>query len=192
MTLTLVRHAAVPKRFRRRYNGHIDIGLGPEGAAQARRLAARLRTERFDAVCCSDLRRCRDTLAPLRPHLEGVPVHFTPELREKSWGRHEGMTFDAIVRRDGLRYENFRQWLGALDGEPYDAYLERIGRFFFGHLREQGASRVLVVTHAGVIRSLMHLALEIPLEEAFSVDFPYAAYTVASDNPWQFGAVQCV
>jgi len=48
------------------------------------------------------------------------------------------------------------------------------------------------VTHAGVIRVLMHLLQNISLEAAFSVDFPYSAYTVLDTSNGEFGAVQCV
>ncbi len=124
----------------------------------------------------------------------GFPIpHFPSQaLREKSWGRHEGMTFDAIVERDGLVYEHFEQWINALDGEPYDAYIKRIRRFFTQTLPQTGYNSVLVVTHAGVIRVLMHILKDITLEEAFSIDFPYSAYTTLNTETWKFGETVCV
>ena len=119
-------------------------------------------------------------------------IIYTQALREKSWGKHEGMTFDAITKRDGLIYQDFLQWINALDGEPYDDYIERIKTFFTTTLPLTPYNNVLVVTHAGVIRVLMHLLQKIPLEEAFSINFPYSAYTTLDTNTWQFGATQCV
>ena len=102
------------------------------------------------------------------------------------------MSFDAIVEEEALKYEGFLQWITALDGEPYDAYISRIEAFFTRELPQQTYEKVLVVTHAGVIRVLMHLLQNISLEAAFSVDFPYSAYTVLDTSNGEFGAVQCV
>jgi len=194
MMITLVRHGEVETAYRRCYNGHNDISLSPKGREQAKALGRRLEGHTFDAVYCSDLRRCRETLEPIIQTLYmsiANPV-YTPKLREKSWGRHEGMTFDAIVEREGLVYEDFLQWINALDGEPYDAYIDRIHAFFTRELTLTPYNSVLVVTHAGVIRVLMHLLQDISLEAAFSVDFPYSAYTTLDTSNWEFGAIQCV
>jgi len=194
MMITLVRHGEVEAAYRHCYNGHNDISLSPKGKEQAQSLARRLEGDTFDAVYCSDLKRCRETLKPIIADtcLQVNDVIYTPKLREKSWGRHEGMTFDAIAEQEGLVYEDFLQWIRALDGEPYDDYIGRINTFFMRELTLTPHNRVLVVTHAGVIRVLMHLLQGIPLEAAFSVDFPYSAYTTLDTSNWEFGAVQCV
>ncbi len=213
MTITLVRHGEVDEAFHHCYNGHNDIALSAKGKKEAQRLAQTLQNHHFDAIYSSDLRRCQETVAPIIDLLSPVtsatvtpahspfsishsPVpipHFPSQaLREKSWGRHEGMTFDAIVERDGLVYEHFEQWINALDGEPYDAYIDRIQHFFTQTLPQTGYNSVLVVTHAGVIRVLMHIIKEMTLEEAFSIDFPYSAYTTLNTETWRFGETVCV
>ncbi len=193
MMITLVRHGEVETPYQRCYNGHNDIGLSPQGKEQAQRLADHFRNSAFDAVYCSDLRRCRETLSPIiqNSKLTIQNLDYTPKLREKSWGRHEGMTFEAIAERDGLKYENFLQWINALDGEPYDAYIQRIKAFFIRELPLTPYNNVLAVTHAGVIRVLMHLLQGITLQEAFSVDFPYSAYTMLNTSTWEFGEIRC-
>jgi len=192
MRMTLLRHAEVDKAYRQCYNGHIDIALSDKGHEEARRVALHLAGEEFDAVYCSDLKRTRETLAPLiASSMQPLPV-YTDQLREKSWGIHEGMTFDAIVKRDGLRYESFEQWIRALDGEHYDIYIRRISNFFTKFLPSRNYDDVLIVTHAGVIRVLIHLLQAISLEEAFGIDFPYGACTVLDTENWTFGATVCV
>lgn len=202
MMITLVRHGEVETAYRHCYNGHNDIRLSPKGREQAKTLARRLEDHPFDAVYCSDLKRCRETLSPIIQNSKLTKgntlgckiqnVYYTPKLREKSWGRHEGMSFDAIAEQEGLEYEDFLQWVRALDGEPYDDYIDRIDTFFTRDLPQTPYNNVLVVTHAGVIRVLMHLLQGISLEAAFSVDFPYSAYTALNTSTWEFGAVQCV
>ncbi len=207
MIITLVRHGEVDEAFHRCYNGHNDIALSQKGRKEALELAQHLKEKSFDAIYSSDLRRCQETLKPIINQLNlststtvipaeagmtAIPTLLTKELREKSWGRHEGMTFNAIVERDGLVYKHFEQWINALDGEPYDAYIERIQHFFTQTLPQTGYNSVLVVTHAGVIRVLMHILKEITLEEAFSIDFPYSAYTTLDSDTWKFGETVCV
>ena len=201
MTITLVRHGEVDKAYHRCYNGHNDIALSPKGKEDAKRLAQQLKDQTFDAIYSSDLRRCRETtqqiistLTPSPHHLitpSPQPLIYTPALREKSWGRHEGMTFDAITQEEGLVYTDFLQWINTLDGEPYDSYIARIRTFFTETLLQTPYDNVLVITHAGVIRVLMHLLQEISLEAAFSIDFPYSAYTTLETDTWEFGAIRC-
>ncbi len=194
MTITLVRHGEVEEAFLHCYNGHNDIGLSPNGKAQAQTLAHRLEGNTFDAVYCSDLKRCRETLSPIIQNsaVDIQSLYYTPQLREKSWGRHEGMSFNTIVEKEGLVYENFLQWINALDGEPVETYIERINAFFTRELPRTPYENVLVVTHAGVIRSLMHLLQKVPLEEAFGLYFPYGAYTTLNSTDSTFGELQCV
>jgi broad specificity phosphatase PhoE len=192
MILTLVRHGEVDPAALGRYNGHNGIGLSEKGHAQAEALARRFADVRFDAVYCSDLRRAAESLVPLLRNSGTLPVPvYTSALREKSWGRHEGKSYDEIVSEEGIRYENFLQWIDALDGEPYPDYIARIRRFFLETLPAQPYEQVFIMTHAGVIRVLMHLLQGISLQEAFSVSFPCGAYTTLDLNTRQFGEIVC-
>lgn len=194
MTLTLARHGAVDTAYLRRYNGHNAIGLSEAGRAQAEALASHLEGSRFDALYCSDLRRCTESMEIILHHCPFNIQHYvaTPALREKSWGRHEGKSFDEITTEEGLRYENFLQWINALDGEPYADYIERIRRFFLEELAAQAYEHVFIMTHAGVIRVLMHLLQGMSLEEAFGTPFPYGAYTTLDLETRRFKETVCV
>ena len=182
MIITLVRHGEIDNNYLGCYNGHIDIALSERGQKEASSVAKQFEHSTFNAVFCSDLIRTRETLHPFSLNVEPT---FTNQLREKSWGSHEGMTFDAIVKRDSLTYDHFEQWINALDGEPYTAYVERIHQFFLEFLPSQPYDSVLVMTHAGVIRVLYAIILKLNLEEAFSIPFPYAAHTTLdTENPF--------
>ena len=196
MKITLARHAEVDEAYHKCYNGHIDIGLSVKGHEEARHLAEQLKDEDYDAIFCSDLQRCKQTLK----HFElGIKPVYTSMLREKSWGRHEGKTFDEIIASEDFGYEDFEQWINALDGEAYPQYIARIENFFKGFLPANPYENVLIMTHAGVIRVLMHILQEISLEEAFCKSFAYADYITLETDTWEFteetrdpGALQCV
>ncbi len=188
MLITLVRHAEVDERYLSCYNGHIDIELSAKGHQQAKALAEHLLDTLFDANYSSDLKRAKDTVAPL---MCDVPVTFTNQLREKSWGRHEGKTFDEIKMMEQQGYESFDQWLNLLDGEEIQHFINRVSHFFKVYLPAQGYSNVLVVTHAGVIRSLMSVVRGITIEEAYGIQFGYANYVTLDTEIWKCGPLVC-
>ena len=169
MKITLVRHGEVDRRYLGAYNGHIDISLSHTGHAQALALAQKFQNRDFDAYFCSDLLRAKETLAPLH-----VRALYSQKLREKSWGAHEGMRYEEIVQSEGIGYKDFYQWLEVLDGENYLHFIARVKKFFYEELPVMGHEDVFIMTHSGVIRVLHHLHKGISLEEAFSLNVPYA------------------
>lgn len=174
MKITLLRHAEVQEEYRGKYNGHIDISLSHYGKEQAFTLAQKYKNEGFDAVFCSDLLRARETLKPFT--LQCKPT-FAPALREKFWGAHEGKSFDEICA-EGIEYKNFTQWINALDGESVEAFTQRVHSYFFETILKQKSANVLVVTHSGVIKTLLSLIQNITLEEAFATELPYASCVI--------------
>ena len=179
MKITLIRHTEVDEKYHKKYNGHIDIGLSAKGQTQSRELGKYFYDQEFDLVYCSDLKRAKDTLSAFRQAKDAI---YTAKLREKSWGKHEGLSFDEITAQNEIVYENFKQWIDALDGEPYEKYIERIESFFFEFLPTQNAKDVLIVTHAGVIRVLIALVQGLSLEDAFCIDIPYSSYIIYDTN----------
>ncbi len=188
MKITLVRHTEVDEAYHKKYNGHIDIGLSKRGQTQSQELARYFKDEVFDLVYCSDLKRAKETLAAFRQAKDAI---YTKELREKSWGKHEGLSFDEIIAQNEICYEDFEQWIEALDGEPYPEYITRVKEFFLEFLPEQNAQNVLVVTHAGVMRVLMAVVEKLSLQDAFSIDVPYSSFVVFDTNSKTFSTIKC-
>jgi broad specificity phosphatase PhoE len=168
MKLTLVRHEEVQEEYKNKYNGHNDISLSKRGKEQAKKLCKKLNNLEFDAVFCSDLRRAKETASELKHK-----IIYTNHLREKSWGRHEGLSFDDIIKQDKIEYKNFLQWINALDGEDYQLYRLRLKEFFLNYLPSLKKQNILIITHAGVIRVLQTLLHDKTLEEVFSKKITY-------------------
>jgi len=188
MTLTLVRHTSVDENFKNCYNGHNDIGLSSEGKEEAKKLATYFEGKKFDAIFCSDLPRAKETLS----YFEQKNVTFTKLLREKSWGRHEGMKFDEIIASEDFTYENFLQWINALDGEDYALYIKRVEMFFLDYLPLLQKEDILIMTHAGVIRVLYSIVQNISLEEAFSINFSCGCFVEFDAENSTFKEITCV
>jgi 2,3-bisphosphoglycerate-dependent phosphoglycerate mutase len=89
-TLWLVRHGESTWNRLGLAQGHRDEAeLTSQGVHQAWAVAGQLRNLRVGALYASDLRRARQTAAPLASVLS-VPVRLDPRLRERSLGVLEG------------------------------------------------------------------------------------------------------
>ncbi len=75
----------------------------PEAMADIERLRDDLAEERFDAVHCSDLTRCRQTLAAVRETLPTPEAWFDARLRELDFGDYEGCTYAHLKDDPGYR-----------------------------------------------------------------------------------------
>jgi len=188
MKLTLIRHTSVDENFKNCYNGHNNIGLSAKGKEEAKKLAHHFQNKKFDAIFCSDLARAKETLS----YFEQKDITFTKLLREKSWGRHEGMKFEEILKSEDFEYENFLQWIDALDGEDYALYIKRVKIFFLDYLPLLQKQNILIMTHAGVIRVLYSIVQKLSLEEAFSINFGCGCFVEFDLNSLTFKEITCV
>jgi probable phosphoglycerate mutase len=143
--LLLVRHGETDWNAAGRLQGHTDRPLSDYGRDQARRLAAELADEEFDAIYASDLARARETAEIVGERLH-LPVVLDPDLREKNWGTWEGLT-----STERLDVE--------LAGESTEQHQRRtlaaLGRIATKH----PDGHVLVVTHGGSMRRVQTEAL---------------------------------
>ena len=108
LELVVVRHGLTAWNREQRYQGQRDIPLLlPEARPDLDRLRDHLAAERFDAVHCSDLTRCRQSLAHV---LEGRPpggtTRFDARLRELDFGDYEGKCYAEL--RELAAY---REWI---------------------------------------------------------------------------------
>ena len=164
LELVVVRHGLTQWNLERRYQGQRDIPLQlPEAAAGLVRLREVLSTYRFDAVYCSDLVRCRQTLAHLvEGREEARTARFDSRLRELDFGDYEGQTYAELAELPA-----YRAWIDSAGeqtppgGESaaelrqrLDAWLAEVLEGWPGVCELQSQHRVLVVTHGGVIREL--------------------------------------
>lgn len=171
MIITLVRHAEVEEQYKGCYNGHLDISLSSNGKRQAKKLGHKLQKLNFDKIYCSDLKRAKETLDEFKLN---ASTTYTDALREKSWGIHEGKSFQEIETM-GIKYENFTQWINALDGEDVTLYTKKIKNYFYDEIAKESSKNILVVTHAGVIKTLLSIVNNLSLEEAFSTQLEYGS-----------------
>jgi len=170
--IIFVRHSEVIKPYQHCYNGHLDIPLSPKGKMDAKNLAQELEQFSFDIAFCSDLVRAKETLQAFNIQCSTI---YTKALREKSWGENEGLSFQQITKK-GIMYHNFEQWIDALGGENQHEFSKKLIQYFKKTILKSQGNTILIVTHAGVIYTLLSYINQITLEEAFNIQIPYTGY----------------
>ncbi len=153
-TLILVRHAHTDMAGR--FCGQIDPPLSPEGLTQLPELNDRLRNYSLSHIFSSDLQRARQTAESIASRRK-LPVHLLASLREIAFGSWEGLNWEQVVAHDrdyAQRWLDLYPSIPAPGGEELEHFRERIQNAVNEiALRSRGGCAV-VVTHAGVIRTL--------------------------------------
>lgn len=159
MTLiTLVRHGQTDWNLARRIQGTTDIPLNETGRADALAAAALLAGEAHHAIYASPLVRAQETAQIIADQLALSAPTTTPDMREREFGEGEGMLVEQYLER-------FTNWHTAPAGaESLDTVRDRALAALDAIARESRrrsaptAESVIVVTHGGVIRSLLNHA----------------------------------
>lgn len=131
LELVLIRHGHTQWNKERRYLGSTDLPLLPEARQQLSALSdqSALGGE-FWRVYCSDLLRCRETLAAVAPHLERQAI-YDSRLRELDFGVWEGCNYEQL--KDNRHY---RSWIDhpelvtPPEGEAWEQFEARVDDFW--------------------------------------------------------------
>lgn len=174
--LLLIRHAEPDEDARGRCYGRLDVGLSPTGLVSAKRLAESLHDVELEKVYVSPRRRAVQTVAAL-----GGTPSVDDRLRELDFGELEGRTYDEIERE---RPVFFRRWMETPTlvrfpgGESYAELRERVAAAVDDVVAAHAGRTVGLVSHGGVIRAALVVALGLPDDRAFAFDVGYARISV--------------
>jgi alpha-ribazole phosphatase len=139
--------------------GRSDPELNARGHLQLVELINNLSAENFDVVYSSDLRRAHTTARAIAQAF-GRDCHVRSALREIDFGQWEGLTWKEIE----LQYETYaRRWIAeyphlpAPGGESFRDFERRVldEVKFLSMEAETEGRRIAVVTHAGVLRTVL-------------------------------------
>ncbi len=179
--IDLIRHGE--PRGGRRYRGNsIDDPLSQTGWTQMRDAVGEY--DGWDRIVTSPLRRCREFAEELGGRHE-VPVAVDDDLREVGFGAWEGRTPDEIATSDPGAYEAFYRDPVRFrpDGaEPLIEFADRVARAYRGILRNHEGTRVLVVSHAGVMRAILALVLGAGPEAMYRIRVDHAGIARVRHN----------
>ena len=131
----------------------------------------------WQAVVSSPLRRCAAFAASLAER-HGLPLEEAEGFREIGFGEWEGRTAQELmeVAPEALsRFWSDPRGHTPPGGEPFEAFAARVAAAWEGLLARQAGSRVLLVSHGGVIRLILAYILQMPLANLFRLEVPYAS-----------------
>ncbi|OAN77905.1 phosphoglycerate kinase [Sulfitobacter sp. EhC04] len=162
--LLLIRHGETQAAIRGQnfpmVDGQGDPALRPEGEAQARAVAARLKDQPIRAIYVTTMRRTHQTAAPLAGAL-GLTPKVEADLREVHLGDWDGGEYrfraaenDPIIQR----MREAQDWGEIPGAEPRDAFHERVQRGLTRVAAAHPDELVAVVVHGGVIAAALALA----------------------------------
>ena len=177
MRLLLARHGRTAWNAERRYQGQRDVPLDREGRLQADALAHRLSGEPIDVIYASDLRRAWETAEAIAT-LQGLPVRPEPRLREIAFGDWEGLTTDEIEQASPgaiMAWRDDPRQAPPPGGENLDQVTGRVRAAMADFATSHQDETVLVVAHGGILRVLLCLALDLPLDAFWRFRFEQAS-----------------
>jgi broad specificity phosphatase PhoE len=155
--LLVVRHGESEWNVIGRWQGHADTSLSDGGRRQS--LLAARSLGAFDGIWSSHLQRAAQTAAIISAELGIGPVMVDPRLGETNVGPWQGLTHAEIEAAWPGYLSEHRRPTGA---EPLDEVAARASASLVEIAATTPGGEILVVTHAGVLRTLSSSLGEAP------------------------------
>lgn len=164
--LILIRHGETAWNRATRIQGHTDIPLNSVGLTQAERLAQALVDEPLAAIYSSDLARARQTAEALA-RVQGLDVRLDAALRERAFGRFEGLSWDEITQRypeDAARWRRREADFDVGGGESLAVFSARCRAAVLRIAAAHPGQSIAIVAHGGVLDCLYRAATGVALD----------------------------
>ena len=182
----MVRHGETVLTPMRKFSGvgPLDPKLTEKGLAQAAAVAGAIAKLNPEVLIASPLMRTTQTAAAIAA-ATGLEINFDEIWYELSFGSWDGLTNDEVREKFPDEYQ---AWLNSSSyapggGESYDQARIRIEAAMEKLLSEYPGQKVCVVTHNGVIRSAVSIALHAPHDAVFHLDATPCSITSISMWP---------
>ncbi|SPO53837.1 Alpha-ribazole-5'-phosphate phosphatase [Pseudomonas sp. JV551A1] len=172
MILDLLRHGETEQGGLR---GSLDDALTDKGWAQMRGAVAEAGP--WEVLVSSPLQRCAHFAEELGERLN-LPVQREAALQELHFGDWEGRSAAQIMEDQADALGRF--WADPYaftppNGEPVEAFAERVLAAVERLSRQHAGKRVLLITHGGVMRLLLARARGLPRAQLLQVEVGHAA-----------------
>ncbi len=180
--LLLIRHAETD--LAGTFCGHSDPPLNAAGLAQVQRLLPLLSDAPPDAVFTSDLLRAVETADPIARFFN-IPCSHRAALREIDFGRWEGLRWSEIEALDPGYAASWVQAFPSMPtpgGERFKDFESRVLDAVHAIVEETASASVALVTHAGVMRTILRQRAGIDDEQAWRLTKPYCAALRVTTN----------
>jgi len=180
----LMRHAQTRWNLEKKIQGQSDSSLTADGERQAARWGQLLKHWEWDRIIASDTGRARQTAELINVCLN-IPLTIDSRLREQDWGQWVGKTIAQLKTEipQELDEQVAAGWAFCPPGgEDRRHVLKRSQKALLEAAAQWPANNILVVTHEGVIKSLIyHLCSRKFLATEPPIIKPYQLHILAHD-----------
>lgn len=155
-----LRHGQTAWNAELRIQGQLDLPLDDTGRWQAERAAQALAGEPLAAIYSSDLLRALATAQALAART-GAPITTDPRLRERAFGRFEGLSYAEIHRQwpdEAERWRRREPGFGPGGGEALTPFYARCVAAVCERAAAHPGQAIAVVAHGGVMDCLYRAA----------------------------------
>jgi alpha-ribazole phosphatase/probable phosphoglycerate mutase len=181
----LLRHGETegPKKV---YKGHLDIPMNENGIKQVEKVSEVLKEIRKkyelskSIILSSPLKRASKT-AQIISECLGIEVKIDDILKERSFGKWEGMSIEEIMEYYPEEFERWRQnpvHYSPLDGESTLEVSIRAKKAIEQVLNQYQGFQVFITAHGGINRVILCNILNIPLENIFRIEQDFACLNI--------------
>jgi probable phosphoglycerate mutase len=182
-----VRHGETDWNVELRMQGQIDLALNARGEKQALAVGRYFAGRHAAAIYSSDLVRARQTAQPAADALL-LPLILMTELRERHFGRCEGLTFDEIKTKypdDAAAIISRDPDYVSPGGESRHQHKKRILECVARLATRHRAETVVLVTHGGVLDVIYRHVFGLPSSAPRDYPIPNAGInwvTIGADG----------
>lgn len=161
MEVYVIRHTKVevPKGV---CYGQSDVALAATFEEEMKELKRKL-PENFDLVFSSPLTRCKQFALQFSDE-----ITYDNRLKEMYFGEWEMKAWSDIPLEEIQPWYDDFVFTKTPNGENFELLFLRL-KSFLDELRTKDYQKVLIVTHAGIIRAIWAYLLETPLQNAFKI-----------------------
>ncbi len=174
-TIDLLRHGEVEGGAV--YRGSTDDPLTDAGWQQM--VTALEGKDYWDIVISSPLQRCRE-FAELIAEEDDIDFDVDKSLQEVDFGLWEGLSPDEIMKTEP---DKLKAWWQAPtkitppEGEDFHEFQARVLKSLKAIVEENKGNKILLVTHAGVIRVMLMYVLGMQDENMFRINIDNASFS---------------
>ncbi len=156
MNIYLLRHGETEQNLKGYYYGSLDVDITPKGRIQIESVSNKINSIDFDKIFSSNTKR---GISSAEIILKNRDVSFIVDdrLNETNLGLFEGKSYKDIQMEYPIEFKMWsKDWKGYAPpkGECYVDFYKRVKEFFEEILKLKDEN-ILIVTHGGVIRSIL-------------------------------------
>ena len=171
MEIYIIRHTsvAVPKGT---CYGQYDVELADSFFDEVKDYQKKI-PQTFDAIYSSPLKRCTALAGQMSNN-----ISVDERLLEMNFGDWEMKHWNDIPEEESINWSEHFDVISPPHGETFQEVYDRVFDFYQNLKQNQQYDKVLIVTHAGIIRCFWAIILELKLKNAFKIPINFGEILV--------------